>query len=268
MLDLAFRMFMKRGDYMLVEQYTYSTALETGEPMGVRYAGIPMDEGGMIPEELESIMSNWDPVSRGAPKPKVLYTVPTGQNPTGYTLDKARREAIYSICCKHDIYILEDDPYYYIQMHNISSTPGSCADFAAKLIPSFLSLDTEGRVMRMDSFSKVMAAGSRLGWVTASEQIIEKIVRAHEVSVQNPSGLAQIVAYKIVHDQWGHDGFSAWMGYLQSEYAMRRDAMIKICEDLLPAAIVSWSVPPAGFFVCITPLLWLASYFNLAYNVV
>lgn len=249
MLELAFRTFVKRGDYILIEQYTYPSCLETAKPLGARFVAISMDKDGLLPEDLDRVVSSWDASIMGAERPKVLYIIPTGQNPTGSTLSEKRREEIYAICCKHDIYILEDDPYYYIQMRAAYETSTSFSNAPTALVRSFLSLDTQGRVMRMDSFSKIMSAGSRLGWVTASEQVIERITRAHEVSIQNPSGFAQIIVFRILQEKWLHEGFSVWLKYLQNEYALRRDMMMKLCADLLPEHLVSWSIPSAGFFV-------------------
>ena len=268
MLDLAFRMFTERGKYVLVEEYTYPTALETGDPLGIRFVGIRIDADGIIPEDMDSILGGWDDEARQGAKPQVLYTVPTGQNPTGATLSLERRQAVYKICQKHDIYIIEDDPYYFVQMRTTTGLDSpeldrpdgglsiSEGDFVATLIPSFLRLDVDGRVLRMDSFSKIIAPGSRTGWVTASEQIIERIVRAHETSLQNPSGFSQTVLFKLLHDSWGHGGLSSWLFYLQREYTLRRDALLGACKKYMPSDIVTVTPPKAGFFVsasCLSP---------------
>ncbi|KFY19590.1 hypothetical protein V491_04341, partial [Pseudogymnoascus sp. VKM F-3775] len=119
------------------------------------------------------------------------------------------------------------------------------------LVPSLLSLDTDGRVMRLDSFSKVIAPGTRTGWITASAQIVERFVRHNEVSAQNPSGLAAITLYKLLDETWGHDGYLAWLRHLRVEYTARRDALLAACEKFLPKDIITWTPPAAGMF------LWL-----------
>lgn len=94
----------------MTEEYSYATALETAIPLGIRTVGIKMDAEGLVPEAMDEILTNWDTTKRGARKPHVLYTVPTGQNPTGSTQSASRRRAVYEVCQKHDVYIIEDDP--------------------------------------------------------------------------------------------------------------------------------------------------------------
>ena len=258
-------MFTNRGDYILTEEYAFSSAIETALPLGVRAVGIKMDAEGLIPSDMDKILSNWDSKARGgAPKPRLLYTVPTGHNPTGATQGLQRRKDIYAVAQKHNIFILEDEPYYYLQVQPYTGhdapdvpPPSSHEEFLSSLIPSYLSLDTDGRVMRMDSFSKVIAPGSRTGWITASEQIVERFIRAYEFSVQTPSGISQIVLFKLLDETWGHSGYLDWLVNLRLEYTRRRDGMLKACEEFLPRQVVSWELPMAGMFVssCSCPLL-------------
>ena len=254
-LDVALRMFANRGDFILTEEYTFSSAVETGLPMGVRAIGVKMDKEGLLPSNMDDILSGWDTKTRGGPKPRLLYTVPTGQNPTGATQSEQRRKDLYTIAQKHDIYIFEDEPYYFLQMQPYTrsspSPPSSHAEFLKALVPSLLSMDTDGRVMRMDSFSKVIAPGSRTGWITASEQIVERFVRHYEVSCQNPSGISQVILHKLLDDTWGHEGYLDWLINLRLEYTRRRDGMVKACEEFLPRSVASWDEPMAGMFVSI-----------------
>lgn len=255
-LDHAYRMFCERGDYVLGEEYTFSSAVETALPLGVKFVGIKMDDQGLMPEHMDDILSNWDVKARGARKPFVLYTVPSGQNPTGATQGVARRREIYKVARKHDVYILEDEPYYFLQMQPYTGPdapsvppPSSNEEFLRSLVPTFLSMDVDGRVMRLDSFSKVIAPGTRVGWITASEQIIERFVRANETSVQNPSGISQMVLFKMLDEHWGHGGYLQWLINLRMEYTSRRDVLLAACEKYLPKELVSWNPPAAGMFV-------------------
>ena len=260
-LEMAFRMFCERGDFVLMEEYTFASAVETALPLGLKMLGVPMDAEGLLAEPLDEILSTWDPVAHGGRKPFVLYTIPTGQNPTGATQSLERRKAIMTVAEKHDLYILEDEPYYFLQMQtyhpesgNGSSTPPPTdhTTFLSQLVPSYLSLDRHGRVLRMDSFSKVIAPGTRTGWVTGTSQIIERFVRHYEVSVQNPSGLSQIVLFKLLDQAWGHKGYLDWLMHLPKEYTHRRDIIVQACDKYLSAAkqrnIVSWDPPMAGMF--------------------
>jgi aromatic amino acid aminotransferase I / 2-aminoadipate transaminase len=245
--EVILRMFAKPGDWMLSEEYTFVAAVETAAPLGVQTAAVAMDKHGMRTDSLDSVLISWDE-NRG-PKPFLVYTVPTGQNPTGATQTAERRREIYAIAQKHDLLIMEDDPYYFLQMQSPGAAPlTSHDDFINSLVPSYLSLDTDGRVVRMDSFSKVVAPGIRTGWVTASEQIVDRY-RAHaELSTQGPSGMSQLVLYKILEDHWGHAGYLDWLMHLRVEYTARRNVMLAACERYLPRDIVSWDLPVAGIF--------------------
>ncbi|KAF2869451.1 pyridoxal phosphate-dependent transferase [Massariosphaeria phaeospora] len=254
-LDMALRMLSRPGDMMLSEEYTFSAAVETALPLGVRMASVPIDDEGLLPDELDRILCTWDANVRGGRKPHLLYTVPTGQNPTGATQSAPRRRAIYAVCQKHDLFILEDEPYYFLQMQPYTGAhapdvppPTSHAAFLDALVPSFLSLDTDGRVMRLDSFSKVIAPGSRVGWITASQQIVKWYQTHADVSTQGPSGASQLLLWKLLDTHWGHAGYLDWLLYLRVEYTARRNVILAACEKYLPRAIVSWRPPMAGMF--------------------
>ncbi|ETN37072.1 uncharacterized protein HMPREF1541_08062 [Cyphellophora europaea CBS 101466] len=258
-LDIALRMLCNRGDYILTEEYSFSSAMETARPMGLNLVGVPMDERGMLASALDEILSNWDPVARGGPKPFVMYTVPTGQNPTASTQDAQRRKDIYAVAEKHDLFFLEDEPYYFLQMedyvsgktHEVPSPftpPSNIPDFLSALVPSYLSLDTSGRVLRLDSFSKIIAPGSRCGWVTGPAQMVERFIRHNEVSAQTPSGFSEIALFKLLEENWGHKGFLEWLMFIRAEYTRRRDIIVNACERHLPTEVASWTPPKAGMF--------------------
>ena len=255
-LDIALRMFTTRGDYVLTEEYSFSSAIESGRPIGINWIGIAMDREGLLPSSLDTILTDWDPSNHdGRQKPWLLYTVPTGQNPTGATQSPQRRKDIYGLAQKHDLYIIEDEPYYFLQMQPYTGPsapdvppPASHDEFIAALVPSLLSMDTDGRVMRLDSFAKVIAPGLRSGWITASEQIVERFIRASEVSVQNPAGSSQLILFKLLDEAWGHEGYLDWLIYLRVEYTKRRDNIVHACETYLPSEVASWQAPMAGMF--------------------
>lgn len=125
----------------------------------------------MISSELESILASWKEENHeGKRRPHVMYTVPIGQNPTGTIMDARRKQAIYDICVKYDVIIVQDDPYYFLQFPQYmreserslrSHIPDTVdaetsAKFVASLTPSFIKFDYQGRVIRLDSFSKVI----------------------------------------------------------------------------------------------------------------
>ncbi|GAM82750.1 hypothetical protein ANO11243_007360 [Dothideomycetidae sp. 11243] len=254
-LDMALRMFLNPGDYIITEEYTFSAAVETARQMGGRLLSIPIDEQGLLPDAIDEILTSWDPAVRNARKPFLIYTVPSGQNPTGATMSTQRRRDLYAVAQKHDLFILEDEPYYFLQMQPYTGPnapdapmPATAEDFIKSLVPSLLSMDVDGRVMRMDSFSKVIAPGSRIGWITASAQLIERYIRHADLSTQAPSGLSQLVLYKLLDEHWGHQGYLAWLLHIRAEYTHRRDVMLGACDQYLPKDIVSWVAPAAGMF--------------------
>lgn len=114
-------------------------------------------------------------------------------------------------------------------------------------------MDIDGRVMRLDSFSKVIALGSRVGWITASEQIVKRFVWHSEVSTQNPSGISQLVVFKLLDEAWGLEGYLDWLVHLRMEYTKRRDNICHACEKYVPRKIASWTTPAAGMFVSVSP---------------
>ncbi|KAK5663352.1 hypothetical protein OQA88_3780 [Cercophora sp. LCS_1] len=246
-LEQLLRMFCdkERGDTVLTEEYSFSTAVETAMPLGIKVAGVEMDEEGMIPSALDRLLKEW----KGERRPHVLYTVPSGQNPTGATMGVQRRREIYEVARRWDLMILEDEPYYFLQMP-VRGTPAqeTVEGFLDGLIPSLLSMDADGRVVRMDSFSKVVVPGSRVGWITASEQIVERYIRHAEVCNQGPSGFSQVILHKLLDESWGHEGYFRWLMHLRGEYTRRRNVLMEACDEFLPRGVVTWDVPRAGMF--------------------
>jgi aromatic amino acid aminotransferase I / 2-aminoadipate transaminase len=256
-LDMTLRMLSQPGDHIISEEYTFATAVETAEPMGVKVVGVSMDAEGLLPAALDEVLSNWDRQEHaGARKPFLLYTVPTGQNPTGATQSLERRREIYAVSQKHDLIIIEDEPYYFLQMQPYTGPgapdaplPKSHEEFLESVVPSYLSMDVDGRVLRMDSFSKIVTPGSRVGWITAPDQLVERYRRHADVSTQGPSGISQLVLFKLLDEHWGHEGFLDWLIHIRVEYTRRRDAILEACETYLPKDLVTWVPPMAGMFV-------------------
>ena len=129
---------------------------------------VDTDSEGMRPDSLwHSLSSRYQPGDPAAPK--FIYTNPTGCNPCGTVLPIARKREIYDICREYDVVIIEDDPYYYMQ-------------FGEEREASFLSIDRDARVMRLDSLSKVMSSGIRLGFLTGPKPLVDKVVLHMQVS--------------------------------------------------------------------------------------
>lgn len=197
-----------------------------------------------------------------------------GQNPTSGLLSLKRRKEIYALCQKYDVLIIEDDPYWYLQYpsanamsikargkpvsinhpvnphsHNYNADkakPTSGYPFLDSLVPSYLHVDTDARVIRLDTFSKTVAPGCRLGWITAQPRFIEKMLRITETSTQQPSGFVQsLIAELIMGPQtpsdggrggskdgsgWNMDGWVRWLEGLRGNYERRMQKMSSILE--------------------------------------
>lgn len=228
-LAKAISLLGERGDNMLVEDFTYPNSIETAVPYGIGIVPIGMDPEGIRPEGpggLRDILEHWDSRTQGR-RPHLMYTVTVGQNPTGGTLSLARRRAIYALCERFDIIIIEDDPYWYLQY---TSTPIAASPrpdkyaFLESLTPSFMTLDTAGRVIRLDTFSKTIAPGCRLGWITAQPAFITRLGYIAESSSATPSGMAQALVATLLLS-WGMHGWVSWLAALRDVYALRRAAM-------------------------------------------
>jgi len=255
-IDIALRMFCNRGDWILTETFTYPGTLMASRAQGLKTQGIEMDEDGLVPEDLDAKLRCWD-TSRGR-KPFVLYTIPSGHNPTGITQTTKRKKAIYEIAERHDLLILEDDPYFFLRLDEAFAPLDTNPSFSLfsqlrKSLPtSYLSLDKSGRVIRVESTSKILAPGLRCGWLTASRQIVEMFMDFAEVGPSSPSGPSQVMLYKLLVENWGQEGFADWLNHLSGEYRSRRDAMIAACEQYLPQEVCTWTTPTHGIFLWIT----------------
>ncbi|QPG74754.1 hypothetical protein FOA43_002087 [Brettanomyces nanus] len=252
--DSTLRTFCNAGDTVLFEEYTFPSAVETANALSVSFAPVHMDSYGIVPEELEKLMANWD---SSKPKPKLLYTICTGQNPTGSSLSDERRKQIYKIACKYDFIIVEDEPYYFLQMGEYDAKADATKmktptheEFLNSLVKSFLSMDLEGRVIRLDSCSKVFAPGTRLGWIVAQKDILERYVRLHEVTIQTSSGFTQSIVAGLL-GRWGQEGFIDWLIGLRKEYAIKRNFTVHCLDKYMPK-IVSYTPPVAGMFFTVS----------------
>ncbi|KIJ57164.1 hypothetical protein M422DRAFT_57580 [Sphaerobolus stellatus SS14] len=230
---------LNSGEYLITEEWSYPSAMSNVKPAGVKIVGIKVDGQGMSAIDLERVLTTWDEKERGAKRPHVMYTVPIGQNPTGATMGEERKLAIYDICVRYDIIILEDDPYYFLQeglyvpkeSRKANKSVASKGDddgkeFLKTLTPSYLKYDYQGRVIRMDSFSKVIAPGSRMGWFTCNPLFAERLERAGESSVQAPCGFSQAFIGQLLTKHWGMSNFIRWLQGLQGQYTLRRDVMV------------------------------------------
>lgn len=240
-LSKAFDALLDEHSAVLVESPTYSGSLAYLQPIGCALVGIECDASGLIPSSLESVLRGWDAAREQRPRPRVLYTIPNGGNPTGASLPLERKQRLYQIAREFDLLILEDDPYHWLQ-------------FAPVRIPSLLSMDVDGRVLRFDSASKLLSSGLRLGWATGPSPLIERLELHTQASNLHSCGLSQsLVAALLEHMAAGHGGevhagFAAHMRGVASFYESQRDAFMRAADTHL-TGLAEWSVPACGMFV-------------------
>lgn len=209
-------LLLEPGDYILTEEQIYPSAQAAFIPLGCKAAIVGVDAEGARPDLLEKLLREWD--ERKGRRPHVFYIVPVGQNPLGSTMGAQRRRDVYDICVKYgeltpwtklriDVLIIEDDPYSMLQFPPYGTREvGDTSDaetFVQTLVKSFLHYDVQGRVIRMETFSKVSSVlseaevqticpGARLGWFVANPMIVERLLRGTEVQTQHPSGFSQV----------------------------------------------------------------------------
>lgn len=248
--DACLRTFATRGDAILVEDHSFSSALETAHAQGIITVPVLMDNEGVVPEALATLLDNWV----GA-KPRLFYSICTGQNPTGSCISGERRRAIYALAQKHDFIIIEDEPYYFLQMEPYTTDLAersrrhvhSHEEFVKALVPSYTSMDVDGRVIRLDSVSKTIAPGARLGWVVGQKRLLERMVRLHEVLIQCPSGFS-LTLVNGLFQRWGQKGLLDWLIGLRAEYTHKRDVAIDSLHKYFPEEVVTILPPVAGMF--------------------
>ena len=235
LLAQAFDMLLNPGDTLLVEAPTYPGALAALQPVRPTLRSVATDRDGLIPSSLRDILEHWD-AADGA-KPRVLYTIPTGQNPSGATITAERRVEIYALAQAHNLVIMEDDPYYFLYLDNDQPA-------------SFLSMDTDGRVIRFDSLSKVLSSGMRLGYVTGHPDFVRAIEMDVQGTALHTSNIPQVFASSLL-EKWGEAGWDAHVAKVKAFYSERRDKFLHYCEKHL-TGLAEWAEPRAGMFVWFT----------------
>ncbi|KAG9321112.1 hypothetical protein KVV02_007341 [Mortierella alpina] len=257
-LTKAISMLCNRGDKVLVEEWTYPAALEMMGPLGVGHVPVKMDGEGMSAVALRDLLDNWgsEPGQSSDTKPRVAYLIPTGQNPTGTTMSIQRRQDIIQVAQQHDLILIEDDPYYYLQFGDEdeeSIVGNNCNDSGwTPPVPSLLSLDTDARVIRLDTFSKTLAPGCRVGYISTNAQFCKVIEYHNEVSTQQPSGFAQVILAEMLISQWGQKGYIRYLcDNIRKEYLKRSQHLQACYRKHVNPRLASFVRPSAGMFLWI-----------------
>jgi len=251
-LTKLFEMLLNPGDPLLVENPTYSGVLSFLKPFGAKLVGVDVDDEGLIPSKLRQVLESYK--GREQERPKVLYTIPTGQNPSGASTSAARKKEIYQLACEFNFIIIEDDPYWYLR-YGQSPVQGTTPDDEKALaafnppsdIPTYLSLDTNKRVLRVDSFSKVLSSGLRVGFVTGPKEFVDQLNLTSQVTNLHSSGLPQAILTRLLK-HWGQEGWESHVKRTKLFYAQRRDYFLSKVKEHLHG-LVDYTIPDAGMFV-------------------
>ncbi|RXN19021.1 kynurenine alpha-aminoadipate mitochondrial [Labeo rohita] len=209
------------------------------QPLGCNIINVPSDQHGMIPADLRKVLARWDPADAqkaGSTVPRVLYTIPNGGNPTGASMTYERKQEVYELARKYDMLIIEDDPYYFLQ-------------FQKPWAPTFLSLDVDGRVLRTDSFSKILSSGLRIGFVTGPKPLVDRVVLHVQASTMHTSTFTQLIVSQLLHN-WGQEGFFKHIDGVIEFYRSQRNAMLSSADKWLKD-VAEWHPPMAGMFLWI-----------------
>ncbi|KAG0065990.1 hypothetical protein BGZ89_007725 [Linnemannia elongata] len=226
----ALQMLISPGDNVLFESPGYVGVIAFLRHQPCNLIDVELDSHGVVPARLREQLDNWPSDKR---KPKMLYTVPVGGNPTGVSQTLERKKEIYQIAQEHNLLILEDDPYYYLQYGD--------------KIPSYLSMDVDGRVLRFDSMSKILSSGLRVGWATGPAELVNVMNLVTMTANLQPSSVAQAITYTLV-DSWGHEGFYAHTLRVAAFYSQRCQLFCSYARKHL-AGLAEWAEPDAGMFV-------------------
>jgi DNA-binding transcriptional MocR family regulator len=230
-LDQILTLFTDPGDVVLVEDRTYSLALGMLRERPLRVVPIPMDNDGLDVTALEGALAAL--AAEGA-RPRLLYTVATFHNPTGVCLAAERRGRLVQIAAEHDVLIVEDDVYRDLSYDR--PAPASLWSLAPDV------------VMRLGSFSKTLAPGLRVGWLTASPERLARF--AHGGLLESGGCVSQFAASATA--AYLADGYyDEHLAGLRTEYRRRRDALADSLTEHLPAGC-GFALPGGGFFIWVT----------------
>lgn len=223
-IDLISKMFINRGDTILVEKPTYMSALDVFNTYGANIVGVEMDDEGLRMDALEQALKNH-------PEAKFLYTVPTFQNPTGRTLPVDRRQRMVELARQYDIVIIEDDPYGQLR-------------FAGDPVPAVKSFDSDGRVFYLSTFSKTLTPGLRTGWVVAHPAFIKHFTVIKQSADLHTDNVAQQVIAEFLADF----NIDEHIAKIRQVYRQREQLMIEQIQKHFPTG-VKYTNPDGGLFI-------------------
>lgn len=226
-IELACKVFCNEGDVVICENPSFIGALNAFRSCGAKTVGVPLCPDGIDTDALEETI-------KSTPRAKLLYLIPTFQNPAGLTASLEKRIKVYEIAKKYGIMIFEDNPYGELR-------------FAGEEIPTIKSMDTEGLVIYGSTFSKILSAGMRVGFVVAPEEVASKMVVVKQSEDVHTNLFFQILCYKFITEC----DLPAHIQKIRDIYRHKCGLMIRGLEAGMPAS-VSFTRPEGGLFIWVT----------------
>ena len=221
-MNLMCQIFIEPGDVILVESPTFIHSVEVFEMFQAKCIAVEMDENGLLVDDLEKKIVEF--------KPKMVYTIPTFQNPSGRTLSRERRQKVAELASEYDVIVLEDDPYRDIR-------------YSGEELPPIKTFDKTGHTVLAGSFSKIFTPGLRLGYLHGDGEIISKLVNAKSATNSHTSMLPQIICAEFFNQGY----FPSHLNLLCDVHRKRRDAMIESIDEYFPEG-TRRTYPDGGLF--------------------
>lgn len=222
-INMLCQLYINPGDIILVESPSFVHSIEVFEMFQARCIPVKMDEDGMDTDDLEAKIMEY--------KPKMVYVIPTFQNPTGITLSLDRRKKIAELGSKYDVIILEDDPYRDIR-------------YSGKDLLPIKSFDKTGHTILANSFSKIFSAGSRLGYILANDEVSNKLFDVKTATNSHTSMLPQILCAEFFKRGY----YPAHHKMICDLYRERRDVMMECIDKFFPEN-TKRTTPDGGLFM-------------------
>lgn len=227
-LDLIAKIFIDRGDTIIVGLPSYLGGLSAFNSYGADMIGIPMDDEGEIPDIMEARIK--EAIARGK-KPKFIYVIPDFQNPAGMTMSAKRRHEIIDIAHRHDILIIEDSPYRELRYEGEDQ-------------PTLYELDGSGQVVLLGTFSKIFCPGFRIGWVVGHPDVLDKIVVAKQATDLCTPPFTQRIAARYIEQ-----GFlDPKLDQIRTMYKAKQKVMLDSLQEFMPEEF-TWIKPQGGLFL-------------------
>ena len=228
-IDLLCRLLIDEGDSIVVTAPTYFTAIPIFKGHGVSFIEVGQDAEGI---DVNAIEASFERLRReGRKLPKFIYDIPDFHNPTSVTTSRRRREALVQLAARHGVFIVEDSPYRKVR-------------FEGEPEPSLKALDEAKCVVTVGTFSKLVAPGLRVGWVTAPPDFVNRMAQLKSDGGSSP------LLQRTILEFCKAGGMETQTGVARDTYRAHRDRMVQALRRDLPE--VSFSVPTGGYYVWVT----------------